>query len=193
MASNDITGENSNASGGDDNFNETNETVQINSMVLLVQIEHVDGRPIGPEVLTESTFRELCQCINSSYEPYAIEILSPYKICITYRYGVSLGQVAGELMATESWGYLPILVTVVIIKTSKVDAIVKARQKYRKEPKDRELKDLERLKQGQYDLQEEVEQVAAQKETLKQKILDHDAKQRNLLKTIEQLTEKVTK
>ena len=38
-----------------------------------------------------------------------------------------------------------------------------------------------------------MEQVAAQKETLKQKILDHDAKRRNLLTTIEQLTEKVTK
>ena len=193
MASNDVTGENSNASGGDDNFSKTNETVQINSMVLLVQIKHVDGRPIGPKVLTESTFRELCQCINSSYEPYAIEILSPRKICITYRHGVSLGQVAGELMVIESWGDLPILVTVVIIKRSKVDAIVEARQKYRREQRDRESKDLEKLKQGQYDLQEEVEQVAPQKETLKQKILDHDAQQRNLFKTIEQLTEKVTK
>ena len=144
-------------------------------------------------MLTESTFRELCQCINSSYEPYAIEILSPHKICITYRYGVSLGQVAGELMAIESWGDLPILVTVVIIKRSKVDVIVKARQKYRKEQKDRELKDLEMLKQDQYDLHEEVEQVATQKEALKQKMLDHDVKQCDLLKTVEQLTEKVTK
>ena len=193
MASNDVTGENSNASGGDDDFSKTNETVQINSMVLLVQIKHVDGRPIGPEVLTESTFRELCQCINSSYEPYAIEILSPRKICITYRHGVSLGQVAGELMVIELWGDLPILVTMVIIKRSKVDAIVEVRQKYRKEQKDREWKDLGRLKQGQYDLQEEVEQVAAQKETLKQKIIAHDAQQCNLLKTVEQLTEKVTK
>ena len=193
MASNDVTGENSNASGGDDNFSETNETVQINSMVLLVQIEHVDGRPVGPDVLTESTFRELCQCIHSSYEPYAVEILSLHKICITYRHGVSLGQVAGELMVIESWGDLPILVTVVIIKRSKVDAIVEARQKYRKEQKDRELKDLEMLKQGQYGLHEEVGQVATQKEALRQKMLDHDVKQCDLLKTVEQLTKKVTK
>ena len=128
----------------------------------------------------------------SSCEPYAIEILSPHEICITYRHGVSLGQVAGELMAIKSWGDLPILVTIVIIKRSKVDAIVEARQKYRKEQKDRELKDLEMLKQGQYDLHEEVGQVAAQKEALKQ-MLDHDIKQRDLLKTVEQLTEKVTK
>ena len=127
MVSNDVIGENSNASGGDDNFRETNETVQINSMVLLVQIKNVDGRPIGPKVMTESTFRELCQCINFSCEPYVVEILSPHEICITYRHGVSLGQVAGELMVIESWGDLPILVTVVIIKRSKVDAIVEAR------------------------------------------------------------------
>ena len=57
MASNDIIGENSNASGGDDEFSEANKTVQINSMVLLIQIEHVDGRPVGPDMLTESTFR----------------------------------------------------------------------------------------------------------------------------------------
>ena len=193
MASNDVTGENSNVSGGDDNFSKTNETIQINSMVLLVQIEHVDGRPVGPDVLTESTFRELCQCIHSSYEPYAIEILSPHEICITYRHGVSLGQVAGELMAIESWGDLPILVTVVIIKRCKVDAIVEARQKYRKGQRDKELEDLGKSKQGRYDLQEEADQVAAQKETLKQKILDHDAQQCNPPKTIEQLTEKVTK
>ena len=193
MASNEVTGENSNASGGDDNFSEANETVQINPMVLLVRIKHVGGRPIGPEVLTESTFRELCQYTNSSYKPYAIEILSPHEICITYRHGVSLGQVAGELMVIELWRDFPILITVVIIKRSKVDAIVEARQKYRKEQKDRELKDLEKLKQGQYDLQEEFEQVAAQKEALRQKILDHDAKQCNLLKTVEQLIEKVTK
>ena len=128
-----------------------------------------------------------------SYETYAIELLSPHEICITYRQGVSLGQVAGELMAIESWMDFPILVTVVIINRSKVDAIVEARQKYRKEQKDQELKNLEKLGQGQFDLQDELEQVAAQKEVLRQKILDHDEKQGNLCKAVEQLTEKVTK
>ena len=84
MAPNEITGENSNASGGDDHFSEVDETVPINPMVLLVRIEHVNGRPIEPEILTETTFRELCLYANSSYEPYAVEILSPHEICITY-------------------------------------------------------------------------------------------------------------
>ena len=164
MTPNETIGENSNASGGDD-FSEANETIQVDPMVLLIRIKHVDGRPIGPEILTETTFCELCQYANFSHELHAIEILSPHEICITYRQGVSLGQVAGELMAIESWRDFPILVTV-IIKRSKVDSIVEARQKYRQEQKKWELKDLEKLRQGQYDLQEGVEQVAAQKQTL---------------------------
>ena len=92
MVSNGTNGENSNASGGDDNLNsETLGTVQVNLMVLLARIEHIDGRPVEPEILTEATSRELCRYANSSYEPYAIELLSPHEICITYRQGVSLG------------------------------------------------------------------------------------------------------
>ena len=100
MASNKNIWENSNASGSD-NYSETNDEVQVNPMVLLVRIEHVDGRPIEPEILTETTFRELCQYANPNHEPFAIEILSPHEVCITYRQRVSLGQVAGELMAIE--------------------------------------------------------------------------------------------
>ena len=136
-----ITGENSNASGGDD-YSKTNDEVQVNPMVLLVRIEHVDGRPIESEILTETTFRELCQYANSNHEPFAVEILSPHKICITYKQGVSLGQVAGELMVIESWRDFPVLITVVIIKRSKVDSIVEVRQQYRQERKDQELRNL---------------------------------------------------
>ena len=149
-------------------------------MVLLVRIEHVDGRPIEPEILTGATFRELCQFANPDHEPFAIEILSPHEICITYRQGVSLGQVAGELMAIESWRDFPILITVVIIKRSKVDSIVEVRQKYRQERKDQE-----KLKQGQCDLQAEFE--------FKQKLIEQDIKQGSLLKAVEQLTENITK
>ena len=53
-------------------------------MVLLVRIEHVDGRLIEPEILTETTFCELCLYVNSSYEPYAVETLSSHDIFITY-------------------------------------------------------------------------------------------------------------
>ena len=184
MASNKNIGENSNASRSD-NYSKTNNEVQVNPMVLLVRIKHVDGRPIETEILTETTFRELCQFANPNHEPFAIEILNPHEVCITYRQGVSLGQVTGELMAIESWRDFPILITIVIIKRSKVDSIVEVRQKYRQERKDQELRDLEKFKQGQCDLQAEYE--------FKQKLIEQDIKQGSLLKAVEQLTEKVTK
>ena len=64
-------------------------------------------------------------------------------------------------MAIESWMDFPILVTVVILTRSKVDAIVDAGQKHRQAQIDKELEELARLKQHQYDLQEEIDQVAA--------------------------------
>ena len=194
MASKETIAENSNASESDETTNlEPLESVQLNKMVLLVQIEHVDGRPIEPEILTEATFKELCQYTNPNHEPYAVEILGPHELCLTYKQGVTLGQVAGELMAIESWMDFPILVTVVIIKRSKVDAIISTRQKHRQILKEKGLEELEKFKQGQYDLQDELDQTAAQKEKLVQRITDHDEKQVNLLKVIEQLDKMVTR
>ena len=104
-----------------------------------------------------------------------------------------MGHVAGELMAIESWMNFPILVTVVIINRSKVDATVEARQKHRQIQEEKEQIELAKLKQGQYDLQDELDQVATPKEKLVQLLNDNDEKQTNLLKVVEQLTEKVTK
>ena len=104
-----------------------------------------------------------------------------------------MGHVAVELMAIESWMDFSILVTVVTIKRSKVDAIVEARQKHQQIQKEKEQIELAKLKQGQYDLQDELDQVAAQKGKLAQQLSNNDEKQTNLLKVVEQLTEKVTK
>ena len=96
MASNEVNAENSNASGSED----TNVT--LNSMVLLIRVEHVNSRPIELEVLTEATFKDLCTHTNPSHTPHAVEILSPHELCLTYEQGITLGHVAGELMAIES-------------------------------------------------------------------------------------------
>ena len=191
MLSNEVNRENSNASGSED-IN-TNPGIVLNPMVLLVRVEHVDGRPIELDILTETAFKELCTYTNPSHTPYAVEILSPYEICLTYGQGITLGHVAGELMVIESWMDFPILVTVVIIKKSKVDAIVEARQKHWQIQKEKEQIELDKLKQGQYDKQDELDQVVTQKEKLAQQLNDNDEKQMNLLKVVEQLIEKVTK
>ena len=136
MVSNGVNAENSNMSGSDNTY--TNTNVMLNPVVLLVSVEHVDGRPMEPEILTEATFKELCTYTNPSHTPHAVEILSLHEICLTYKQGITLGHVAGELMAIESWMNFPILVTIVIIKRSKVEAIVEARQKHRQIQKEKE-------------------------------------------------------
>ena len=108
---------------------------------------------------------------------------------VTYKQGITLGHVAGELMAIESWMDFPILVTVVIIKRSKVDTIVEARQKHQQLQKEEEQMELGKLKQGQNDLQD----VVTQNKKLSQQLNENNEKQINLLKVVEQLTEKVTK
>ena len=125
MASNEVNVENSNVSGSDEILG-SNPTVALNSMVLLVRVEHVNGRPTELEIFTETSFGELCVHTNPVHTPYALEILSPHEICLTYKQGIILGHVAGELMAIEAWMDFPILVTVVIMKRSKVDEIVEA-------------------------------------------------------------------
>ena len=130
---------------------------------------------------------------NPVHIPNAVEIFSPYELCLTYKKGVVLGQVADELMAIESWMEFPILVTVVIITRSKVNEIVEARQKHRQIQKEWKQKEIDKLLQGQYDLEEEFKEVTTQKEVLAKQLTDNAEKQTNLLKVVEQLTEKVNK
>ena len=65
MVSNEVNTGKNNANGSEDTPADTNIT--LSSMVLLVRIEHVDGRPIEPKILTEAAFKELCMYTNSSH------------------------------------------------------------------------------------------------------------------------------
>ena len=127
---------------------------------------------------------------NPVHIPNAVEILSPYEICLTYEKGVVLGRVAGELMAIELWMDFPILITVVIITRSKVNEINEARQKHRQIQKEWKQKETDKLLQGQYDLEEEFKEVTTQKEVLAKQLTDNAEKQTNLLKVVKQFTEK---
>ena len=117
---------------GNDETPDSNE-VSINEMVLLVRIEHVNRRPMEPEILTTNIFCDLCIQTNHEHEPHVVKILSPYEICVSYREGIVLGHVAGELMAVESLMDFSVLITVVINKQMKVNEIMVARCKSRKE------------------------------------------------------------
>ena len=147
MASREVNIGNTNASGSDE-ITDLDSSVTVNPLVLLVRIEHVDGRPIESEVLTETSFKDLCAHTNPVHIPSAVEILSPHELCLIYTKGVELGQIARELMAIETWMDFPVLIMVVIITRSKVDDIVEARQKHRQIQKEREQKEIDKLKQG---------------------------------------------
>ena len=90
MMSNEVDIENSNASRSDE-ISDLNTMADVNPLVLLVHIEHVDGWPIEPEVLTEASVRELCEHTNPTHAPNAVAILSPHELCLTYGKGILLG------------------------------------------------------------------------------------------------------
>ena len=191
MASNEVNAENSNASGSDEILG-SDSMVTPSSMVLLVRVKHVDGWPIEPGSFTETSFRELCAHTNPVHIPHAMEILSPHEVCLSYQQGIILEHVAGELMAVESWMDFPILVMVVIIKRSKVDKIVEARQKHRELQRERGQQEIDKLPRSQHDLEDEFNKVAVQKEMLTKQLNDNTEKQTKLLKVVEQLTKKAT-
>ena len=85
MASSEVNAENSNTSGSEDTYVDT--SIALNPMVLLVRVEHVDGRPIESEVLTEAAVKELCTYSNPSHTPHAVDFLHPHEICLTYKQG----------------------------------------------------------------------------------------------------------
>ena len=192
MASSEVDVENNNASGSDE-ITDLDSSTTVNSLVLLVRIDHVDGRPIESEILMETSFRDLRAHTNPVHVPNAVEILSPYELRLTHEKGTILGRVAGELMAIEPWMDFPILIMVVIITRSKVDDIVEARQKHRWIQKEQEQKEIDKLRQGKYDLEEEFKEVVTQRKEFAKQLNDNVEKQTNLLKVVEQLTEKVSK
>ena len=130
IASREVNIENTNVSGSDE-IRDLDSSVTMNPLVLLVRTEHVDGQPIKSEVVMETSFKDLCVHTNPVHILGAVEILSPHELCLTYKKGVELGRIAGELMAIETWMDFLVLIMVVIITRSKVDDIVKARQKHR--------------------------------------------------------------
>ena len=142
MASSEVNIENTNVSGSDD-ITDLDSLTTVNPLVLLVRIEHVDSWPIELEILTETSFRKLCAHTNPVHILNAVEILSPYELCLTYGKGTALGRVTGELMAIESWMDFPILIMVVIITGSKVDDIVEARQRHSQIQKEQQQKEID--------------------------------------------------
>ena len=64
-------------------------------------------------------------------QPYHIELLSPYKACISYREGVVIAVVAGRLMNAATWNEIPLVVSCTLVPRERMSAIVKVHEHIR--------------------------------------------------------------
>ena len=112
--------------------------------------------------------------------------MSEYEACLTFKKDVMLGMVVGDLMSTENWMGVPVVISVIILGRNKVGAILEACERHRQTMRERELEKEESL----YTKDRELER---EKVKLEQKIQEYSEKQKNLEKLVEGLSEKIQK
>ena len=64
------------------------------------------------------------------YDHCDIEVMSNHEVCLTFKKEVTLGLVAGDIMAVGDWMGVPVIVTIVILGKNKVKAILGARERH---------------------------------------------------------------
>ena len=114
-------------------FESISSSPELHKLVLLMRVCTYEGGAVNPELFTRSNIRELCLGCKGYYDPYDIEIMSSYEVCLTFKKEVTPGLVAGDLMSVENWIGVSVMVTVVILSKNKVRAILEARERHRQE------------------------------------------------------------
>ena len=108
------------------------EEPTLNPLVLLLQVETLDGNSLPDRFLTVLNCRDLSiKC--GEEEPYRVELLSVYEACLTFKENAIIVDLAIKLMAIKTWIGVPVVITAVILSWDKVDQIMLAREKGRKE------------------------------------------------------------
>ena len=117
--------------GSSSEFESISSSPELHKLVLLMRVCTYEGRAVDPKLFTRSNIRELCLGCKGHYDPYDIEIMSNHEVCLTFKKEVTLGLVAGNLMAVGDWMGVPVIVTVIILSKNKARAMLEAREKYR--------------------------------------------------------------
>ena len=117
--------------GSSSEFESINSSPEIHKLVLLVKVCTYEGWAVDPKLFTRSNIRELCLGCKGHYDPYDVKIMSNHEVCLTFKKEVTLGLVAGDLMAVGDWMGVPVIVTVVILGKNKVRAILETRERHR--------------------------------------------------------------
>ena len=152
--------------------------------VLMIKVCTYEGRAIDPKLFTRSNIRELCLGCRGHYDPYGIEIISNHEVCLTFKKEVTLGLVAGDLMAVGDWMGVPVIVTVVILSKNKVKAIFGARERHGWKVREKEKES---------EARRWLERVIDEEEKLKLDVEGYYGKQKDLERLVESLNEKVQK
>ena len=104
--------------------------VPISMLKVLMRIEKVNGDPLPESLMNPQQLNVFCvQYVGE--QPYHIELLSSYEVCISYREGVVIAVVAGRLMNATAWNEIPLVVSCTLVPRERMSAIVKARENVR--------------------------------------------------------------
>ena len=155
-------------------------------LVLLMRVSNYKGEAVVPELFTQGRIKELYLSSRGHHDPYEIEILSNDEACVTFKESVTLGLVAGDLMAVEDWMGFPVVIMVISLGRSKVRAIVEARERHRQSLK-------EKVYEGDKGVDEGMSWMGREKDRLEQNTPDYARKQKKLEKLAKNLTDKVQK
>ena len=117
--------------GSSTNHDAISLSPELHKLVLLMRISNYEGQAVEPELFTQSKIQELCLSSRGHCDPYEIEILSDHEACLIFKKDVTLGLAVGDLMSVEDWMGVPIVITVIILGRSKIQAILDARERHR--------------------------------------------------------------
>ena len=118
-------------------------------------------------------------------------MLSAYEACLAYKENVIIADLAIKLMAVETWIRLPVVITAVISNRDEVDQIILVREQGKKEREGKVNARLAAMQEEQEVLKYKLNWVSDKEAQLMEDITFYVAKQGDLTKIVNHLTEQI--
>ena len=96
-------------------------------MILLLRIVKMGCEPL-PEVLMVPRYLNMLCTQYVGEQPFHLEFLNQYKVCITFKEGVPISVIAGRLMNVSTWQDHSVVMSCMIVPRNRVDTTVQARE-----------------------------------------------------------------
>ena len=98
-----------------------------NTVALLLCMEKMDGEPLPENLMVPRYLNMLCVQY-AGEQPYYLEFLNHYEVCVTFKEGTPISVIAGRLMNVSTWQDYSVVISCTIVPRNRVDAIVQARE-----------------------------------------------------------------